>query len=176
MNEMSLSRLYRRLTAGPSASVDAGRLVDAVAGKQADADVAAGLAQSSRLSALARMLGELDPASSELAEAVNPARRAAHPAPHRETRRHAAVRRQRPAPLRWAGGLAACLAVALGVVGIWRGHQAERWNDVDANVSVATHPDRIFTTRDQIFASSSDAGQRAHGRGDELFRGDFSGG
>ena len=173
MNETSLSALYRRLTAAGTAPVDAGRLVDAVAGKQADEAIAAGLARSAPMAALARMLGELKADSAELAQAVNPGRRAAHPLPAREIRRHSSAGRRVAAPRRWMGALAACLAIALGV-GVWHGRSPSTWSDVDAQAMSApqARADRIFTTKDRIFASS-DTRKRSS---DKLFRGDFSGG
>ena len=182
MNENSLSRLYRRLsTARPAPAVDAAELADALAGSAAPNEaLAAQLAASPQHADLARMLRALQADSEALAAGVNAARRGAHPLRPRTVRHHAAAPRRAAHPLRWAGGLAACLAVALGVVGVWQGERGSRWHDVAAASQSVVLPDRIFTTRDRIFASAegtqahaAGAHETVHGGGDDLFRGGF---
>ena len=185
MNEMSLSRLYRRLTsqrAQPTVDVD--DLV-AVAPAPAGADevdsarrdrVAASLAVSSPHADLARMLHTLQPVSACLAEDVRERGRSAHPARVREQRVAAGARRgHRVHRLRWAGGIAACLAVALG---LWSWHHDDAQQHAAMAMQSAPAGDRIFASNDVIFSSSSDARQQEHRnseRSDELFHGNFSG-
>lgn len=184
MNEMSLSRLYRRLMADrvrDTVSVD--DLVDvASSASPVEVDtgrrdrVAAALAQSPQQSDLVRFLRALQPISESLADDVRDARRCAHPTRVREQRFAAGARRvHRGQPLRWVGGIAACLSIALGV---WSWHH----EDTSMHASLAAHSaplrDHIFTSNDVIFAPSSDAPRQAPaqgGHGDELFRGHFSG-
>ena len=181
MNDNSLSRLYRRLTSARSADLAADELVAAVSG-EADATrreaVAAKLATSAPEADLARLLNALQPASAELAEGVR-RRGSAHPQRSREARPAHHARRVSHRPLRWVGGMAACLAVALGIVGVWHGKvDAPHHRNVVASASTAQMPDRIFTSQDRIF-SSNDASEHhlssKHGA-DKLFRTDFSGG
>ncbi len=96
------------------------------------------------------------------------------PARTRELRVAAGARRAQGRHLRWVGAMAACLAVALG---LWSGHTDQRGPAiVAASPKPAAVADRIFTTRDSIFASSSDSHKPpANRRGDELFRASFSG-
>lgn len=180
MNEHSLSRLYRQLTAQrvEIAEADSAEL-NAVAEGSADAGrrevTAAKLAASARHADLARMLRALQPASVELADQVR-RRGSAHPQRSREARPQHHARRVSHRPLRWVSGLAACLALTLGVVGVWHGGARHGKNGSAHHDTVAStqKPDRIFTSQDRIFAGSDDASRRASG-GDELFRGDFSG-
>lgn len=181
MNDKSLSRLYRLVTAKRTAvEIDAEELVAAVSG-EADVSgreaVASKLAVSPRHADLGRLLRALQPASAELAEGVR-RRGSAHPSRHREAARPGHRMRVPHRPLRWAGGLAACLAVALGVVGIWHGRTGDLHRDGVASARTAQLPDRIFTSQDRIFASND---HREHPRkqrhgGDEVFRADFSAG
>lgn len=179
MNDNSLSRLYRRLTSARSVDVAADDLVATVSG-EADAArreaVAARLAASAPEADLARLLNALQPASAELAEGVR-RRGSAHPQRSREARPAHHARRVSHRPLRWVGGMAACLAVALGIVGVWHGKMdAPRDHDVVASASRAQAPDRIFTSQDRIFSSNDAPGHHApskHGA-DKLFRTDFS--
>jgi len=179
MNEMSLSRLYRRLvSARPQPAIDAADLTDAgeMSAPRRDA-LAAKLASSTEYADLARMLGALEPASRALAEDVAAERRvAAHPARVRELRPAAGARRAHARHLRWVGAVAACLAVALG---LWSGRVDQRGPlHVAATMTPSHVQDRIFTSRDSIFSSSSDGPQKRpdrHAGGDELFRADFSG-
>lgn len=177
MNEMSLSRLYRRLTeARPAPHVDAAELADALAGAAPREALAMQLAASPRHADLARLLSALQADSEALAAGVNAARRGTHALRPRAVRHHAAAPRRAAHPRRWAGGLAACLAVALGL-GLWHGERASRWDDVAAASQSVAMPDRIFTTRDRIFASvdaqAPAANQPGRGGGDDLFRGGF---
>jgi hypothetical protein len=179
MNEMSLSRLYRRLvSARPQPAIDAADLTDAGEMSQPRREaLAAKLASSTEYADLARMLGALEPASRTLAEDVAAERRvAAHPARVRELRPAAGARRSHARHLRWVGAMAACLAVALG---LWSGRVDQRGPmHVAATAKPAPVRDRIFTSSDSIFAASSEARQvhpDHHSRGDELFRASFSG-
>lgn len=147
MNELSLSSLYRRLVSERP---------------QDDTDAAH--------SHLARMLRALQPESEALADKVNERRRAAHPVRQREQRVAAGARRN---PVRWAGSIAASLAVVFGLLA-WQGSRVQTHNPVAS--SAAPAPDRIFTTSDHIFASNVDAKLSGHTRGDELFKGSFSSG
>lgn len=145
MNEMSLSGLYRRLVSERP---------------QDNADVAH--------ASLARMLRALQPESEKLADQVNERRRTAHPVRQREQRVAAGARRNH---VRWAGSIAASLAVVFGLMS-WQGARMQTRSHVATSTAPAS--DRIFTTSDHIFASSIDPGSTGHGHGDELFRGDFS--
>lgn len=177
MNGMSLSRLYRRLTSGPlPLPADSERLVDAVSGVTSGETVVGQLAKSAVQSDLARMLSALRPESEALAQSMTRTV-AAHPTRGRQGRSAAPPRRAGNAPLRWVGGLAACLAVALGL-GLWHGEppHAGSGDGTVASVTTAHQTDRIFTTRDEIFASSTDATPRkpVHA-GDGLFKSNFQG-
>lgn len=145
MNEMSLSSLYRRLVSERP---------------QNDADAAH--------SSLARMLRALRPESEALADQVNERRPAAHPVRQREPRVAAGARRHR---VRWAGSVAASLAVAFGILA-WQGSRMQTHGPVASSTAPAS--DRIFTTSDHIFASTVDVTPSRHAQGDELFRGNFS--
>lgn len=193
MNDMSLSRLYRRLLcararhAVDAAGLDAAALVEAVAtGAGSDAQVSADseavvalLAVSPPHADLARLLRALRPASEALAGNLGQGRRIVHPARLRDQRlaasgRRAQVRRPATGRLRWAGGIAATFALVFGLWA-WHGQQTQRWSDVAASATTSPTRDRIFTSRDRIFASSTDAG--AHARSsDKLFQGSFSAG
>lgn len=187
MNEQSLSRLYRRLVAHraptPSAPrVDSGAPQD-VAGSAHEDALARELARAPEGAAIASLLRELQAESAALADAVNATRRrAAHPlrrtaAPRVAADRHAFGARR--APLRrlgWAGGIAAGLAVALGVAN-WHGQDTQRWNDVAATARSVPAPDRIFTSRDRIFAATDEThGSAGAASVDVLFRGSFAAG
>lgn len=181
MNDMSLSSLYRRMTArGAAPEVDAGELVAAATGADLPADrrdaVAEVLAGSPAHASLARMLRELQPESEALAEAVRGRRHAAHPLRGRETRIAAGARRHGQGHgLRWVGAIAACFVFAFALT-FRHGEAPTHWNDVAASASSVVLPDRIFTTRDRIFAAS-DESPRANGgdaRGDQLFQASFA--
>ena len=185
MNEMSLSRLYRRwVSQRAQPAVDAADLV-AAAARPARAEeidsarrdrVVASLATSSPNADLVRMLRALQPASEALAETVGERARWAHPAHVREQRMAAGARRgHRVHRLRWAGGIAACVSVALG---LWSWHHEDARQHAAMAMRSTPVSDRIFVSNDVIFSSSSDAHQQERGNGgrvDELFRGHFSG-
>ena len=132
MNDMSLSRLYRRLVSErPQASVDAAH------------------------AKLASMLRELKPESEALASKVGERRVVAHPTRQRDLRAAGGARRL---PLRWASSIAASLAVVFGLWS-WHGREAQQVNAVSASTSAKG--DRIFTSQDRIFASSADSHARS---------------
>lgn len=188
MNEMSLSRLYRRLLSTRAQPlVDAQELASVVNADPADAigaerreAVVASLANSPQQADLARMLNALMNASAALAENVDKSRRTAHPQRLRNARPAAGARRGRVHYLRWAGGIAACLAVTLGL-SLWH---LEKVHHQHHHMATSTHPvhsvplsDRIFTSNDVIFASSDETLRRQQApshQGDELFRGSFA--
>lgn len=179
MNEMSLSSLYRRLTSTRARhDVDATELVDALktdtaAGREAVAET---LAVSPPHADLARMLRELQPASEVFAGKLNERRHIAHPARQRELRPAAGARRMHAPHLRWAGGIAACFALVLG---LWSWHGEGMRTGGNLAVSTLSQPanDRIFTTQDRIFTSSVETHHRkTRGNSDELFRANFSSG
>lgn len=178
MNEMSLSRLYRRLTSARAhPDVDAAELVDALktdtaAGREA---VAQTLAVSPPHADLARMLRELQPTSESFVGKVNERRHIAHPARQRELRPAAGARRMHAPHLRWVGGIAACFALVLGLWS-WHGEEMQGGGNVAASKAAPSSKDRIFTTNDRIFASSTETHHlKTHG-GDELFHANFSSG
>jgi hypothetical protein len=181
MNDMSLSSLYRRMTSSSTAVIDAAELAAAATGAELAPDrreaVAAVLAGSAAHASLARMLRDLQPDSEALAEAVGTRRHAGHPLRGRETRVAAGARRRhgRGRGLRWVGALAACFMFAF-VLNVRHGEAPTHWNDVAASASSVALQDRIFTTRDRIFAASDDA-PRGHGgdvREDRLFQANFA--
>ena len=177
MTDRSLSSLYRRLVERPSGAVgdvlDAETLVAAAAGSlRGDRrdDVAMRLAHSPAHTDLVRLLRELEPASAALAAAVQERAPLAH-ASRGRLLRHAATLRQ-PGRLRWAS-LAACMAVALGVVGVMQ-HRAHVDEEaaIAAAMEAAARPDRIFTSVDRIFSMKDESVPPV----DAVFHGDFSGG
>ena len=138
MNEdTSLSRLYRRL-AGPRA---------------AQTEVRFGA-----------MLRELEADSEALAADVARLRRPAHAPRGRDLR--VAAHRRTAAPLRWISGLAACLALTLGVLAI-HGQSTLRWR----NVAAETRSVAVPAQADRIFASGVDAVTTPT---DEIFHATFS--
>ncbi len=175
MTERSLSTLYRRLAARPPGlgeTLDADTLVAAAEGSlRGDRrdEVAMRLAHSAAQTDLVRLLRELAPASAQLAAAVQGRAHGAH-APRGRLQRHAAARQ--PGRLRWAS-LAACLAVALGAVGVFQ-HRAHLQEEaaMAAAMEAASRPDRIFTSVDRIFSTTGDAATSV----DAVFRADFNGG
>lgn len=181
MNDMSLSSLYRRMTSGRTAEVDAAELAAAAIGAELAPDrreaVVAALAGSAAHASLARMLRDLQPESEALAEAIGTRRHAAHSLRGRETRVAAGARRhhRRGHGLRWVGALAACFVFAFAL-NFRHGEAPTHWNDVAASASSTVLPDRIFTTRDHIFAASDDAprGRGGDAREDQLFRANFA--
>ncbi len=182
MNEQSLSSLYRRLVARRAGARVAPLVDPGVAGPAQEEALARELAMAPEGPAIASLLSGLQAESAALAQAVNATRsRAAHPL-RRSATAHVAARHAfgaRRTPIRrlgWAGGIAAGLAVALGVAN-WHGQDAQRWNDVAATARSMPAPDRIFTSRDRIFAANDEAhGAAGHGTVDVLFRGSFAAG
>ncbi|MEO8010832.1 MAG: hypothetical protein ABI650_04230 [Dokdonella sp.] len=179
MTDRSLSSLFRRLNAESSLGaidlLDAETLVDASEGRlRGDRrdEVAMRLSRSRVQTDLVRLLRELAPASAQLVSQVGEREVAGHQRSGRSTR-HAA-RLQRHLGLRWAG-LAACLAVALGI-GVYQ----QRGLDADeaamaAAMEAAARPDRIFTSVDQIFSARHDAALPTS-PADRVFNTDFNGG
>ena len=145
MNEKSLSSIYRRLSERQPALPEA---------------------------ELGRLLRELQPESEALAAEIARVQRPAHPLRSRELRLAGGGRR-RAAPARWIGGLAACLALAIGVFSL-HGPREQRWDNVAGAAQSASQSDRILASNDRIFAASND--RITLQPGDELFRGSFSGG
>lgn len=179
MTDRSLSSLYRRLATqsrdGLGGLLDAGTLVAAADGSlrgDRREEVAMRLARSDVQTDLVRLLRELAPASQALADEVSGSSVAAHSRNGRRLR-HAAGPRSRSG-LRWAG-LAACLAVALGVVGAYQHRQRTHEEAMAAAMEAAARPDRIFTSVDRIFSSRIDAAQPDTPASDALFRSNFNG-
>jgi hypothetical protein len=175
MNDMSLSRLYRRLvSARPAIKVDADQLADTVsttAGSAAQrAAVVASLAVSPAHAAVARMLRALKPESEALALQVSEGRRTAHPSRQRDQRVAAGARRG--VHVRWISSVAACFAL---VFGLWSWQGTHTQDDNVANSVVSRGGDRIFTTQDHIFGSSAEPSANRR-KSDELFRANFSSG
>jgi hypothetical protein len=178
MTDRSLSSLYRRLgaraQAGSGELLDAETLVAAAAGSlRGDRrdEVAMRLAHSEAQTDLVRLLRELVPAADALVSAVQDRDGAAH-APRGRGHRHAAnVRRH--AGLRWAG-LAACLVVAFGAIGIFQHRERAEEAAMAAAMEAASRPDRIFTSVDRIFAPREDAPSAP--ASDALFHANFNGG
>lgn len=182
MNGLSLSRLHRRMTAArPRPAIDAVDLADGLPADESQRDaLAAKLAASPAHADLARMLRALEADSQALARDVAVARRRsiAHVVPLREARPAAGARRSQGHRLqghrlRWAGAMAASLAVALG---LWAEH-GRRHEPAVAAQAVAPQSDRIFASHDVIFATTSDRRHAAPAAPakDDLFRSDFSG-
>ena len=184
MTERSLSSLYRRFSARPlglGEALDADTLVAAAEGSlRGDRrdEVAMRLAHSPAQTDLVRLLRDLAPASADLAAAVQGRAHVAHVAHASRGRpqRHAVATR-RPGRLRWAS-LAACLAVALGAVGVFQ-HRAHLQEEaaMAAAMEAASRPDRIFTSIDRIFSTMSETAVHADTvHHDGVFRADFNGG
>lgn len=176
MNDMSLSRLYRRLVASrPAVEVDAIELADAMSSDDAPSarrDVlVANIAPSPAHAALARMLRALKPESEALASGVRDSGRLAHPMRQRDQRAAAGARRH--VQVRRISGIAACLAVAFG---LWSWQGMHRRDEVVASASPSHANDRIFTTQDRIFASSETEPASKQRGGDQLFKADFMSG
>ncbi len=176
MNDMSLSRLYRRLTASrPTVEVDAVQLADAMSGDgepsaSRDAMVVR-VATSPAHAGLARMLRALKPESEVLASGVRESGRVAHPMRQRDQRAAAGARRH--VQVRRISRIAACLAV---VFGLWSWEGTRRHDEVVAGTPPSHASDRIFTTQDRIFASTLSAPVSTQRRGDQLFRANFTSG
>ena len=179
MTDRSLSSLYRQLGAraqsGQGELLDAETLVAAAAGSlRGDRrdEVAMRLADSEAQTDIVRLLRDLAPAAEALAVAVNAREGAAH-APRGRSHRHFA-HASRHAGLRWAG-LAACLVVALGVIGVAQHRERAEEEAMAAAMEAASRPDRIFTSVDRIFTARDDAAPAQHA-GDALFHANFNGG
>jgi hypothetical protein len=175
MNDMSLSRLYRRLVSTrPAVAVDAVELADAVSSDAAPSAardaVVADLARSPAHAALARMLRALKPDSEALAASVRESR-VVHPQRQRDQRVAAGARRG--VHVRRISSIAACFAV---VFGLWSWQGAHRHDDVVASTTASPRADRIFTAEDHIFASSDAVPVQNLRRGDQVFRANFASG
>jgi hypothetical protein len=180
MTDRSLSSLYRRLNAQSHAGVaglfDADTLVAAAAGTLSGDrrdEVAARLSRSPLQTDLVRMLRELTPASEALVQGLGERQVAAHTRNGRGFRHAAVAQRRQAVGLRWAG-LAACLAVAIGVVS-WHQHGVHSQEAaIAAAMEAAARPDRIFTSNDRIFSAKLE--HAARGGEDSLFHSSFNGG
>lgn len=177
MNDNRLAQLYRDMTArtaGPVA-LDADTLVSAASGGlPADRReaVASRLAASPAEAELVRLLAVLEDDSQALAADL-----ARHDRSHgrRQSRRGShvlapAARHVKTA--RWAG-LGACM---MAVLGLWSTHRMGPGSidSPDSALYAQVKSDRIFTTKDSIFAWSN--GETvAQGGKDELFRSEFNG-
>lgn len=137
MNEMSLSRLYRRLAAERPVLPEA---------------------------ELGRLLRELEPESEALAAAVTALRRPAHPA---RLRGHRFAAARRPAALRWVGSLAACCALVVGAFALHGHKAARWNDVASSSgSSPAVVSDRIFASNmprerahsDELFRSDFSSG------------------
>lgn len=177
MNDNRLAQLYRDLTArsaGPVA-LDADTLVAAAAGTlPADRReaVAGRLAVSPSEAELVRMLAVLEDDSQALAADLARYDRSHGRRHDRRTQRTAAPAVRRAAKVRWAG-MGACL---MAVLGLWSTHRIGP-GSIDGSSSgiYAEHKsDRIFTTKDSIFAWSNGESNVADGP-DKLFRSEFNG-
>ena len=179
MTDRSLTSLFRRLNVqsgtGAADLLDADTLIAAAAGTlRGDRrdDVAMRLSRSDVQTDLVRLLRELAPATAELAHAVGERQIAAHVRGGRQLRHSQGMRNR--GGLRWAG-LAACLAVALGMVSV---HQLRVRSDeaaMAAAMQAASRPDRIFSSVDRIFSGKVEASADVHA-GDAVFRSNFNGG
>ena len=109
-------------------------------------EVAARLSRSPVQTDLVRMLGELSPASIELAAAVGSRQVHGHSRGSRSIR-HGNGQRRHLRHARWIG-LAACLMLVFGAV-FW---QLRGPDPMSATAQSEARPDRIFTSKDRIFA------------------------
>lgn len=177
MTERSLSRLYQRMAMRPSTAaadlLDADTLVAASAGSlKGDRrdEVAARLSRSPLQTDLVRLLRELAADSETLAGAVSDRHGLAHARDSR-SRRHAQDARRHARRARWVG-LAACLMLVFGVV-LW--HPGADDSGISGNsAQSAARPDRIFTSKDRIFAMVDE--RTTPPATDALFHTDFNGG
>jgi hypothetical protein len=174
MTECSLSRLYRRMVSQPATGtaelLDAETLVAASAGSlKGDRrnEVAARLSRSPLQTDLVRLLRDLAAEAETLAGAVGERQGHAHSRDSRG-RRHAPVARRHVRHLRWAG-LAACLMLVFGAV-LW--HPGVDESGISGNSAQSSaRPDRIFTSKDRIFAMVDERAAP-----DAVFHTDFNGG
>lgn len=179
MTDRSLSSLYRRLNAQPSGRadgmLDADTLVAAAAGSLTGDrrdEVASRLSRSDVQTDLVRILRDLAPAAESVAQVVNERKISAHTRNGRTTRHAVGAARHRPTALRWTG-LAACLAVALGIAS-WHQHGVRTEEAaIAAALEAASRPDRIFTSNDRIFSMKMDSMHQDHG--DRVFNSNFNG-
>ncbi|HUD43349.1 MAG TPA: hypothetical protein VMR06_15255 [Dokdonella sp.] len=176
MNDNRLAQLYRDLTArsaGPVA-LDADTLVAAAAGSlpaERREAVVSRLAASPAEADLVRMLAVLEDDSQALATDLARYDRSHGRRLDRRARPIAATAR-RTRTVRWAG-MGACL---MAVLGLWSTHRIGPGSiDGASNGIYAEHKsDRIFTTKDSIFAwSNGESG--AQGGQDKLFHSEFNG-
>ncbi len=177
MTERSLSRLYQRMATQPSTAaadlLDADTLVAASAGSlKGDRrnEVAARLSRSPLQTDMVRLLRDLAADAETLASAVGERQGHAHSRDSRG-RRHAPVARRHVRHLRWVG-LAACLTLVFGVV-LWHPGANNRGMP-DSPAQAAAKPDRIFTSKDRIFAMVDE--RSAPAASDAVFHTDFNGG
>lgn len=177
MNDNRLAQLYRDLTArsaGPVA-LDVDTLVAAAAGTlPADRreSVAGRLAVSPSEAELVRMLAVLEDDSQALAADLVRYDRSHGRRHERRMQRTAAPAARRAAKVRWAG-MGACL---MAVLGLWSTHRLGPGSlDGSSSGIYAEHKsDRIFTTKDSIFAWSNGESSVQDGP-DKLFRSEFNG-
>lgn len=175
MTEHSLSTLYRQMCKKQHTAsldlLDADTLVAAAAGTlRGDRrdEVASRLARSPLQTDLVRMLGELAPASASLAAAIGERHVREHSRGSRRVR-HGNGEQPRARPLRWAG-LAACMMLIFGAV-LW----LPQGNDpMPGTARTEAMPDRIFTSKDRIFAMVETSPVSASADG--VFRSDFNDG
>jgi len=175
MTEHSLSRLYRKLSAqqraGAADLLDAETLVAASAGclrgDRRD-EVASRLSRSPVQTDLVRLLGDLAPASTELALAIGEGNVHGHARGSRRIRHGSNVRRPMR-HVRWIG-LAACLMLVFGAV-FW---QPQGGDSMSGTAQLEARPDRIFTSKDRIFAMVESG--PASAATDGVFQSNFNGG
>jgi hypothetical protein len=178
MTERSLSNLYRRMdaeaVAGAAGLLDADTLVDAAAGslKGDRRDEVAGLLSRSPLQTdLVRLLRELEPDAERLADALHAGRPALAHVRSPRSPHHADTARRHARQLRWAG-LAACLMLVFGAL-VWNpGLRHSGMSTGDPAAEAMVKPDRIFTSKDRIFAITDDRVPQA--AVDSVFRSDFN--
>ncbi|MEZ5461300.1 hypothetical protein [Dokdonella sp.] len=175
MTKTSLSSLYRQMSAQQCSAatdlLDADTLVAASAGTlRGDRrdEVASRLSRSPLQTDLVRMLGDLAPASAELASAVRKHKNYSHSRTGQRVR-HASGTPRHVRHLRWVG-LAACLMLVFGAV-FW---QPQGHDPMSGTARSESRPDRIFTSKDRIFAMSETGSSSSVA--DDLFRSDFNGG
>ncbi|MGB0135500.1 hypothetical protein [Dokdonella sp.] len=175
MTEQSLSKLFRQLSAqqrsGAADLLDADTLVAASAGTlRGDRrdEVASRLSRSPVQTDLVRMLGELAPASAELAAVVGERHVHEHSRGSRRLRHGSSERRVGHA-VRWVG-MAACLMLVVGAV-FWL---PQGGDSRSGTAQSEVRPDRIFTSKDRIFAMVEPG--TVSSATDGVFQSDFNGG
>jgi hypothetical protein len=174
MTKTSLSSLYRRLTPASAApALDAEDLVavaDGTLSAERRDDIAMALAASPSQAKLAHVLRDLKSDSEALAFGIARTERSTHRAPER-VQRHVAAGRRFASASRWAGAMAACL---VAVVGVFTLRQSSAPMSSPAPHSVA-RAGATSNAHDRIFSDADLMHGKAPAKGDELFRGDFSG-